>query len=473
MSLLPVTGSPPTGRQRLQVPLLGLFAMGSGIGLVYLYMTIPRLATGGNYSRVFYLGTGAVLLMWGLRAVVSELWTPLARLGIGQRRSYRVKMPQQAIAYLVILFTIFLGSMLGKNNLLMLVFGFMAGPFVLNGSVTFSMLRGADANRVLPDQALVGEPFSVDLLLSNRKHWFSSWMMFVQDRIASVDESLQATVLFTRVPARSARTGSYQLQLARRGRYVFGPLQVISRFPLGLVERALVINQTQELVVFPRLGQLTDAWRRANSTNSQLIHKPNSIRGAFDDEFHRLREYRPGDNPRAIHWRTSARRNELMVREFHQNRDQDMLLILDLWLSPQPTSAERERVELAISFAATICVEHCRQAGECHFWLGLSGKESSRWTGSANALAVNELLGRLALAEAGPSSGLPELVRSLTGQSGPSMRKVLISTRPASEIVLRDARGTAEDAAQSMQIIEATPAGISQYFVASEPEAVP
>src|SRR5690606_37164541 len=98
----------------------------------------------------------------------------------------------------------------------------------------------------------------------------------------------------------------------------------------GLVERGLVLDVPGQILVSPRLGRLTSRWRHEHQTATELAHERKPRRGAFDDEFHRLREYRTGDSPQSIHWRTSARRNELMVREYHQSRDRHLVVILDL-----------------------------------------------------------------------------------------------------------------------------------------------
>ena len=88
-------------------------------------------------------------------------------------------------------------------------------------------------------------------------------------------------------------------------------------------------------------------------------------RSAQQVEYHGLRDYRSGDSPRWIHWRTSARRGELMVKEFEQQNEQDLAILIDPWLPRTKAAAEqREALEEAISFAATLCLlETCRRPG--------------------------------------------------------------------------------------------------------------
>ena len=298
-----------------------------GTGLITVYRQRPTLWTSSPMAKIVYLGMGSLLILWGIRTVVAEMW-PVVGKQISREgwTGYHVRMPREAAVFLGIMFMLFLGALLGRSNMLVLVFGLMAGPFILNGSITLNMLRKTKATRTLPDRVMAGQVFSVDLTLSNAKRLISSWMMEVHDSFRSRYEQLGPAVLFTRVPPHSSRTGSYQARLAHRGLYELGPLQISSRFPLGLMERVIEVGEVQRLVVLPQVGRLLPEWYRAISYNNQLVEQPRTRKGSFDDEFHQLREYRTGDNPRAIHWRTTARRNMLMVREFHQSRDQDLLL---------------------------------------------------------------------------------------------------------------------------------------------------
>ena len=92
---------------------------------------------------------------------------------------------------------------------------------------------------------------------------------------------------------------------------------------MGIGERGQVFQTLDELVVHPQLGRLLPQWKRQQKELAESSLRSNSQTGLFDDEFLRIREYRSGDNPRAIHWRSTAKRGDLMVREHQQNRQAD------------------------------------------------------------------------------------------------------------------------------------------------------
>jgi uncharacterized protein (DUF58 family) len=440
---------------------MAIFALIAGAVMVTAYYTRKQLYNSSNaLTFVIYVGVGGLLILIGLRMIGGGLLAQSGRLRPGQIvRWYRASMPGPALAYLGILFILLVGSMMGRaspaaSNMLLLTFGMMAGPFVVNGSITFSMLRNAVARRRLPRHAVAAEPFTVDLRLENFSGFFSSWMMTVRDTIQGLGQGAgqewSAGSLFTRVGRMSSRESLYQMAIGRRGRYRFGPLQITSRFPMGLVERSVVLEDYQELLVFPRIGRVVRSGSLHRAEQADLVHQPAARRGTHDDEFHALREFRPGDAPRAIHWKTTARRNELMVREFEQQRRSDLTVWLDLWLPANAGSLDRQRVELAVSVAATLFSDQGRHAADSTITLGLFGETLVSETGFASSATIESFLTTLAVVApavgtaglgiaAGSAAGrgrvgataAAETVANETWRASPrSARMVLISTRP-------------------------------------------
>jgi uncharacterized protein (DUF58 family) len=364
---------------------------------------------------------------------------------------------------------LFIGAAIGRSNMLILVFALMAGPFVVNGWVTFMMLKRTEVSRTVPKRAIAGEPISIEVEVQNRKRLLSSWLLTVTDSVRNETNRLQPSVLFARVPPRGKRTARYHLRLMQRGRYRFGPIQAATRFPLGLVERGLMFPITAEMLVYPRIGRLTASWKRTHLPGIELIQRQQSRPGAYDDEFHHIREYRWGDNPRAIHWRTSARQNELMVCEYHQNRDRNLLVLLDLWQPEQPRQEHLDRVELAVSLTATICAEHMRDIQDSHLDLIVSGEHVSTWKGSSGPSHLEPMLESFAEIQAGCGTDIELLLERAAAKSSTNTRTLLVTTRTRTQPEVRDldALQTATNGwriAGGFEWIEADPVEIAQYF---------
>ncbi|MDA0834351.1 MAG: DUF58 domain-containing protein [Planctomycetota bacterium] len=384
---------------------------------------------------------------------------------------HRISLPREGMIYLMIMVVLFTGAMLGRSNLLLLVFAMMVGPFVLNGWLTFSMLTNNRVFRRLPRRALAGEVTSVEIDLTNQKRYLASWLMAVQDHIENGNECLDATVMFTRVPPKDSRTSYYRMRLMQRGRYVFGPLDLSTRFPLGMVERGLIIRHDDELLVHPRIGRLTPQWKREHLAASEIITRQQMRRGIFEDEISRIREFRNGDNPRAIHWRSSARKNELMVREYQQSRNYDLAVYLDLWQPGSPSDADRERVELAVSFCATVCVEFMKQSRSASLRLMAAGEKPADWSGEASSALVEPVLDILALIQPSNTPAIEPMLQDGHGQLHDRTRCLWITTRPPSKPLPKAARrelhdfGLSDERLGYFDVIEADPESLVHFFI--------
>ena len=116
------------------------------------------------------------------------------------------------------------------------------------------------------------------------------------------------------------------------GKYRFRDLDVGTRSPFGLVEHRVTIALADQIVVYPTIGRLTRRWFQMQRQATENRRGQRHDRSAQQVEYHGLRDYRSGDSPRWIHWRTSARRGELMVKEFEQQNEQDLAILIDPWL---------------------------------------------------------------------------------------------------------------------------------------------
>ena len=412
-----------------------------------------------GFSRWVLVASAVGLLLWGVRQFLVAIRS--SQPGAGRRtwNRNRMSITREGITYVTIMTVMFLGSIIGHTNMLMFVFAMMIGPWVLNGWIAFTMLRKMHAKRVLPRRAMAGEMVSVEIESVNRKWFLSSWLLDARDQVTHARDRFQASALFVRVPAGETRRGHYFVRFSQRGEYSFGPLELTTHFPLGLVERGLLFNDFGKLIVHPRVGRMTSRWRGDLWNATELAEQRQMRAGLFDDEFQRIREYRVGDNPKAIHWRTTARRGELMVREFHQTRDRDLVLLVELWQPAQPTAADLDRVELAISFAATVLHESLRESREARLRMIVVGSQTSAWD---HLSSLEQALDQLALASASVTADVRPVIDSTMQRISNSSRVVVVSARPRSELLTCE-RGVADPV--ELLCLSAESRDLSPYFV--------
>lgn len=244
---------------------------------------------------------------------------------------------------------------------------------------------------------------------------------------------------------RLAAQGSHRCRMhrefTRRGRYRWPEIRISSGLPFGLFRRTVRIDSGQEIIVLPQLGRLQrQEFRRLLQQRPEPLlqrRPPTRKHPASQNEFHGLREYRSGDSFRWIHWRTTARLGELMVREFSEPPLENLTVVLDPWLSETPPagepgasvpalSDEAENLELAIRLAATICWEWCRLPGSL-LALVVADPALPIQVIDNNRQHVFRLLRTLALVQGGPSNASDAALAKLRRAELPRGPCVLIT----------------------------------------------
>lgn len=381
-----------------------------------------------NLPLILRLASGG-LFLWGLHHVLLIVFPTLKRFQVKRIGRNRVSLPRDGMVYLMMMMVLFVGSVLSRENMLMLVFAMMTGPFVLNGWITFSMLKNIQLKRIIPKRVMVGESFTAEITLKNSKRFIAAYLMEVNDYFTNQDDQLEASVVFRRVGPRQQLSAHYYAKLMRRGVYEFGPLQVSTRYPLGLVKRGAVFSEYSEIIVHPQIGRLSSHWTDDFFSIAEMAQQNRNRRGVFDDEFNHIREYRTGDSQRAIHWRSSARQGELMVQEYQQNRNYDLIIGLDLYLPSSANQNQQERVEWAVSFVGTLCREHLKNSRDTKLTLISQGKSLEVLEVGIGSMGLEYLLDFLATLQPGNSKPEMKFGASIAQAYSQRSRTVLVTTR--------------------------------------------
>jgi uncharacterized protein (DUF58 family) len=121
----------------------------------------------------------------------------------------------------------------------------------------------------------------------------------------------------------------YAVRPVVRGVARFGPVETRVASPLGLWLRTRFLGEECEVRVYPNFAALTGYALLATDNRLSQIGVLQRRRRGEGLEFHQLREYREGDVPRQIDWKATARTVKLVSREYQDERDQQVLLVLD------------------------------------------------------------------------------------------------------------------------------------------------
>ncbi len=390
----------------------------------------PNYPDYSELTRPLFLTLGGITLGVAILGIIFR--RSLQRLSQKFGIRSRMLLPREGMIYLGIMLVIAVGALTGGNpdtgNMLLLVFGMMAGPFVVNGWIVVAMLARVHVVRTHPLTAPAGAFFSVEMIMRNGKRVMSSRLVEARDVVEGNQLREEPSVTFVRVGPKEERIGHYELCIAKRGLYRLGPIRISSRFPLGIGERGHTIPGHSELVVHPAIGRLLPGWKRRERELSESSSHANAKLGIFDDDFHSIREYRPGDNPRAIHWRSSARHGRVMVKEHQQHREAEIIVLLDLFSTQEFTPTLQE---MAVSLAATLCVEQTRHSSSGTYRLSIAGRELQTLEVTGGSRFRDAALRALAVCQVSAKARLGPMIKAVClSPISSNSRFVLITPRP-------------------------------------------
>lgn len=231
------------------------------------------------------------------------------------------------------------------NNLLYLVLAAMCSFIVVSGILSEQTIWRLAISRRLPPHRFAGEPFAMEVTVTNRKRWLPSFCVTIGGGAAGSEAYLLM------VGPGETQTVATTHCLSRRGLHVFGGARVATTFPFGLFLKAIARAEPLEVLVYPRLrplGELIETVPMAR----QAEHEQN--RRGHGPGLYNLRDYRAGDEARAIHWKTSARQTRLMVQERTRDEERRMTIVVSQTLPDLAAAADLEAFERGIELAAAL-----------------------------------------------------------------------------------------------------------------------
>ena len=241
---------------------------------------------------------------------------------------------------------------LGQTSLSRVGVLVLALPLVSALFIGRSRYRLALVRTVNPQLVAAGQPASVSLSLANEGR-APSGVLLLEDHLPYVLGTRPRFVL-EGIGHGWHRDVTYQIRSDVRGRFEIGPVTVRVKDPFGLVELGRAFRTTVPLTVTPRTVPLTHiplggAWTGSGDNRPRAF-----AMGSAEDVT--VREYRRGDDLRRVHWRSSARVGELMVRREEQPWESRATLFLDNRVVAHRGQGIASSLEAAVSAAASIAV---------------------------------------------------------------------------------------------------------------------
>jgi uncharacterized protein (DUF58 family) len=246
---------------------------------------------------------------------------------------------------------------LGERDLLRAGVLILALPLLSATVVSRTRYRLTCSRRSTPSRFPAGHEAQVNLLLQNVSR-LPTGILLVEDQVPYTLGD-RARFVVDRIEPGGAREMIYRIHADVRGRYRVGPLTVRLADPFGLVELARSFTTADRITVTPPIvplphGRLTGSWTGGGESRVRTV----STAGEDDVA---PREYRHGDDLRRVHWRSTARRGELMVRREEQQWQSRGTLFLDTRRLAHWGDGPGATFEQAVSATASIGVQLGRE----------------------------------------------------------------------------------------------------------------
>jgi len=268
------------------------------------------------------------------------------------RRRPALDMSVTGVVYLAMMLFMGAAAVNSQANLLFGVLGLMMGIGVVTYSINRLVLRKLAVTRVLPEHGVVGQHCVYTYEVTNNKRYWPSFSVTVAE--------LDGADAFLRQPQgyllHCAATMTAQVPCEviprRRGLHQLERYQIATSFPFGFVKRADTRKQRDSILIYPALADVNprvlSLARSAENTGAQM--RP---RRGGNDEFYGVKEHRPGESPRFIYWRRSARTGTLVAKEMTHVSPPKLIILLDTFV-PDDSNEACEAAERAIAMGASL-----------------------------------------------------------------------------------------------------------------------
>jgi uncharacterized protein (DUF58 family) len=215
-----------------------------------------------------------------------------------------------------------------------------------SGVLSELCLRHLQVTRKMPPAIHAGAPYLMGIALSNRKRRLPSFSVEVEDLVAG--KPLDKRCYFLKLPAGRTQETAYRHQITQRGRHHLTGFRLSTKFPFGLIQKSRDVADAHELLIYPALVRVPESLLRGFPATHGLGRQKWRSRSG---DFIGLREYRAGDDPRDIHWRSSARRGVPLVRESEDDEGLEATVLFDNLGAP---GTSPEAFEASVAMAASV-----------------------------------------------------------------------------------------------------------------------
>lgn len=260
-------------------------------------------------------------------------------LRLGKDNWARTRPTKEGMVFLGLSLFVGFAALNTGNNLLYLTFGVMLSFIVVSGITSLVNLSRIEVKLHPPEDVFARTPKSIRFSIENLKIFIPSYSLTIDA------EGRKAYLPY--LPSKVVKTVGVQYVFKQRGLHRMPETVLFTRFPFGFFKKWIRIDLgDDEVLVYPRVERIGIEREQIRNSFGEI----ESDKLGLGNDLRSLREYNQGDNPKLIHWKTSAKLGRLMLRELQDDESRRVIIEFN------PTRNKSE-LEQQISYTASLLLE--------------------------------------------------------------------------------------------------------------------
>lgn len=313
---------------------------------------------------------------------------------------WEIRITNFGLGYVLMCLVVAIGATNTGNNGLYLVLAAMLAAMVVSGIISRRNIRGVLCEIEAVGEVVATRPALLKIRLENLLSTSTAQALFF------LHEGLPGPLWVDPLGPRERREIVVEGVFGKRGVVEIPDAGILSRFPLGLFRKYRRARLAREILVHPLPESSGVAEVPAEDSPGG---RPHPRRRGGGSDIRTLRDFAPGDDPRDLHWKQSARMRRWIVRERDAERDRIVVLAIENALDDTADPAALAALERAISRCAAQALLMLSRGGEVGFQA--RGVKVPPSTGRAQRTRILDALARLSAVPLAGSPPFPPLRR--------------------------------------------------------------
>ena len=274
----------------------------------------------------------------------------MSLLRLGKENWARTSPTKEGLTFIGLSFIVGFAAINTANNLLYLIFGIMLSLVIISGIISMLNLSRIGVSLIQISDIYAFTPSSLLFSLKNDKFFLPAFSLTLQ-----LDNNSSFLAYLPAGKTKNVEVGCF---FKKRGINVIPGIILYTKFPFGFFKKWIKVDiAKKDVLVYPKIFKTQiDA-----HNNKDLVGETESIKSGHGEELQTIRKYVDGDITRNIHWKSTAKRNSLMVKQNFQDESRMAQIVFN------PKSDNFRDLEHYISEKASLLMEYIKQGFKVDF----------------------------------------------------------------------------------------------------------